>query len=189
MEFRLFYQGKLSTGSDRVEKQRIRRCFHPQLRTLWNQLPLSGIKDGEAPLGVSQDPGISQRALSRPVGTFQFIPLVNKRMHLIVELDIIFLRPQEPGELIGHAGDIDNRLKILFDALRMPALDELPKSDAPSDNEKPFHCLLEDDALVTKVSVLTDRLLEFDSDSDVKLLIHTKIKGVKVTWDNIGIIG
>jgi hypothetical protein len=70
------------------------------------------------------------------------------------------LRPEPPGALITQGGDIDNRLKTLFDALRMPHnLSELPKGSVPDVDQDPFFCLLEDDNLITAVSVKTDRLL------------------------------
>lgn len=51
-------------------------------------------------------------------------------------------------------GDIDNRLKTLFDALRLPnQTNELVGYDNPAPDENPFFCLLEDDSLITHVSV------------------------------------
>jgi hypothetical protein len=89
-----------------------------------------------------------------------FAPLVTGKNHLACELSITLLRQQAPGQLVGEGGDIDNRLKTLLDALRMPNTAEAQqaKIDTRSDDD-PIHCLLQDDALVTKVSVETDRLL------------------------------
>lgn len=190
MEFRLVYKGPLPTNGSVDEKQKLRRCFHPQLQTLWDQLPLSEIRNSGAPLGAPVHEEISQRTLSRPLGGFRFLPLVNQRLKLIAELEIMFLRPQEPGAILRHAGDIDNRIKTLIDALRMPAaVSELPAGDVPQADEDPFHCLLEDDALVTRLSISTDRLLTPSTPSDVNLLIHVRVRGVRVTHHNIGIIG
>jgi len=70
------------------------------------------------------------------------------------------LRNDAPGALI-RSGDLDNRIKTVFDALRMPTnVDELGGYDAPAEEEDPFYCLLEDDYLITHLSVETDRLLE-----------------------------
>jgi hypothetical protein len=91
------------------------------------------------------------------------------------------LRPEAPGSVITQGSDIDNRLKTLFDSLRMPKnLNELPSGISPSDIDNPFFCLLEDDNLITKVSVTTDRLLRIDSQqNDVLLVIHVVIKRLK----------
>jgi hypothetical protein len=49
-------------------------------------------------------------------------------------LKITLLRPEEPGAIILQSGDIDNRLKTLFDALSVPAQpNQLPKNDAPNE--------------------------------------------------------
>jgi hypothetical protein len=70
------------------------------------------------------------------------------------------LRPDAPGSLI-KSGDIDGRLKTLFDALRMPGPDENELAGAsPTDDENPLYCLLQDDRLISKVTVQTDLLLE-----------------------------
>ena len=113
-------------------------------------------------------------------------------MNLIARLEITFLRPEEPGCLITKGGDIDNRLKTLFDALRIPnEANELPSRVTPQDDEMPiFYCLLESDSLVTSVSVVTDRLLVQTGASDkVLLLIHTIVRGTRVTGINQNIHG
>lgn len=40
MEFTLVYQGVLRANGTPINKQRIRRKFHGQLKELWNQPPL-----------------------------------------------------------------------------------------------------------------------------------------------------
>ncbi len=73
-------------------------------------------------------------------------------------------------------GDIDNRLKTLFDALRIPDKKEQVRNHVPSDEENPIHVLLTDDTLVTGVKITTDQLLMlpeklYDS-NQVFLMIH-----------------
>ena len=49
---------------------------------------------------------------------------------------------------------------------------EIPKGDTPNETESPFYCVLEDDNLVTALSVTTDRLLEPEgSNSVVEMII------------------
>jgi len=67
-------------------------------------------------------------------------------------------------------------------------INELPPKEVPQEGEDPFFCLLEDDNLVTKLAVNTDRLLEIVNDrSEVILIIHVQIKGTRGIWANIGL--
>ena len=101
------------------------------------------------------------------VGTFKFLPFISHRLKMYCHLDILFLRPAAPGSIVGQGGDIDNRLKILFDGLRTPLQEnELPTTDSPGFNETPFLCLLENDDLITGFSVTTERLLKRPSDAE-----------------------
>jgi hypothetical protein len=95
---------------------------------------------------------------------------------LACQLSITFLRQQAPGQLLGEGGDIDNRLKTLSDALRMPTKDEAQqaKIEPLADND-PIHCLLQDDALVTKVSVETDRLLRAAAEFALVAIIQVRV--------------
>jgi len=48
---------------------------------------------------------------------------------------------------------------------------EMPKDDKPTEDEKLFFCLLEDDSLVTSVSVSADQLLEPLESGHVSVII------------------
>jgi hypothetical protein len=183
MEFRLTYRGQLKGNAGPDQKQRIRRFIHPQLATLWEQPPLTDLK--EALPGGQWAPADSPFA--RLVGPFTFRPLVTAAYDVVAEIDITFLRPEPPGLLVSNSGDIDNRIKTLLDALRMPQnLGELPANDAPAAEESPFCVLLEDDRLITHLAVTTDRLLEPSTHQlDVLLLMHVRVKVTRATMDNL----
>lgn len=171
MEFTLFYKGELPISKKRQaeKKQELRRYFHSQLKLLWKQPPLIN-----SPYLLNPTGDIS---LVFGFGGFQFIPLVSQRIYAVAELDITLLRPGPPGAII-KSGDVDNRLKIIVDSLKMPQQrDDLPEGDMPQEGETPFFCLLEDDNLITRVSVNTAQLL-IDSlnSSEVVLLIHVLTK-------------
>lgn len=155
MRFTLTYSGDLRANARPDHKHHLRRAFHTQLKTLWEQQPLFDSRkwfDGSSATTTIN--------LNRPIGGFRFVPLVSPDLHLVCELDIFMLRPEAPGAIITQGGDIDNRLKTLFDALRCPHNDkEIPKGVSPDETEQPFFCLLEDDLLISAVSVRTDRLL------------------------------
>ena len=104
----------------------------------------------------------------------------------------MFLRREPIGNMVfNRGGDIDNRIKALFDALRMPEKpDELPDSAMPEDSEKPFFCLLESDRLITSFRIESERLLgpmKPEDSANVKLVIRATIKVHKLTYWNMGL--
>ncbi|HEX5229252.1 MAG TPA: hypothetical protein VFW44_16165 [Bryobacteraceae bacterium] len=107
-------------------------------------------------------------------GKHGFVPLVRKREDTYCSLNILFLRRDVPGKIIS-GGDLDNRLKTLFDALKVPESTKgLP--DFPEAGFDPIFCLLDDDDQITSLNVVTDRILSplrADEDrDDVVLVIH-----------------
>jgi hypothetical protein len=118
---------------------------------------------------------------------FTFVPLVAAEMNVIAELSIVLLRPEPPGGLLTQGGDIDNRLKTLFDALSMPQqTNSLSPTAAPESGETPFFCLLENDNLVTSVAVRTEQLLEPDIDHAlVDVTVHVRTRVTRPTLGNM----
>jgi len=108
---------------------------------------------------------------------YRFLPLVTRRLSLICRLNILMLRQGEPGGVIS-AGDLDNRVKTLFDALRKPKGKSELGGEAPVEGEDPFFCLLEDDSLSTHTIVETDTLLEPVEGlvSDVRVVIGVTVR-------------
>src|SRR5215218_4838654 len=79
-------------------------------------------------------------------------PLVCKPLHLLAEIGILMLRSELPGGHRNEWGDIDSRLKTLFDALRVPGVpQEIASNTRPSSANEPHFILLEDDALITRI--------------------------------------
>ena len=155
IDFTLTYEGPIPSGSNAarvVEKQAIRRQFHPQLARWWETGALAATLAEIRKNRTIWDKFIFCR-LAADTG-FTFVPLVIRDLKLVCSLDILFLRP-EGDPLVKNDGDLDNRLKVIFDALRMPhERVEIPNGDQPADNERPyFYCLVEDDSLITGVSV------------------------------------
>ena len=150
-----------------THKQEIRRVFHCQLKEFWNSSPIDLTKK-------------ESKSMLKKIGDYHFFPIVPTDHNEIAELEIIMLRPgQGPGSIIAEGGDIDNRLKTLFDSLTIPKKSEIPPDDKPEKSEDPFYCLLEDDVLIANLSVATDRLLKPDKPkSYVKLIIRVQIKHV-----------
>jgi hypothetical protein len=93
-------------------------------------------------------------------------------------LNILFLRRDRPGRIVQAGGDLDNRLKTLMDALKVPdTTSGLPEPPEPDYN--PIFCLLQDDSQVTALHIVTDRILaplvSSEKDNDVVLIIHVHV--------------
>lgn len=186
MQFRLTYEGELlgaSRSNTRAgHKHAIRRAFHRQLRRLWQVHPaFEGSRpDPDYKGSVDEWFKHSQAAVIENYerAGFRFYPLATRQLSLLCGIDILFLRPDTPGSVIA-SGDIDNRLKTIFDALRMPRDRAEAGGCSPSGDEDPFFCLLEDDSLISSASVETDTLLqptgsEWDR-NDARLVITARL--------------
>lgn len=180
MEFHLIYDGPLSSASNnsrKEEKHQIRLALHPQLTELWRTDPT-----------LLRLQGIWQQHNLVKIGNFIFMPLVTSKRYLHCHLEITFLRPGPLGRLVLQGGDIDNRLKTLFDALRVPqGLDEIPGASPLGPGI--ICCLLEDDSLISGFNVQTDQLLggeagggEAIPSSRVHLLLRVIVKSSMATF-------
>jgi len=186
VQFSLFYRGDLKANRGAAEKHDLRRHFHVQLAELWKHLPLSDNREFLA--SPTQQGKVS---VVQEIGAFKFAPLVTKNLDMTAELEIVMLRPGSPGSVITHGGDIDNRLKTLLDALKIPSEPTaLPSGALPGPDETPFFTLLEDDRLLTGISVRTDRLLDANAgQSEVLLLIRVTTRASRATFANLGLSG
>ncbi len=106
MQFTLTYTGSLKAASqtnNRVsDKQHIRREFHKQLKVLWKQRPLNHMP----PLCPASVHDPAKVPLIHECQGFTFVPLVSTSLNLVADLDIILLRPEEPGNILVQSGDL-----------------------------------------------------------------------------------
>jgi hypothetical protein len=220
MRFRLTYEGELYAsgrdpeGGQRVpmaeHKQRIRKQFHGQLKQFWqnnkflrdhqvkpiefNLTPAQMVQFIGSLGGPHQEkvPMAEYIASKYQRNGYRFVPLVREDISILCSLDILFLRRDFPLGVIS-AGDLDNRVKTLIDALRIPKnANELRGNETPAEGEDPFFCLLEDDDLVTALRVETDMLLDPPKNegtdaarSEVKLVISVELRPDNVTMFNL----
>ena len=184
MRFTLHYRGRLKSAASPRDKQALRRHFHVQLRRLWSEAPLTAYRGFLTP---NSDP-CSLSAITEANG-FQFAHLICERLGTVAELEVLLLWPQPPGAIVSAGGDIDNRLKTLFDALRAPReATALPTGETPGTDETPFFVLLEDDRLITRVTVETAQLLEPSTDSaDVELWLRVRVRQVRTMNGTLGL--
>jgi hypothetical protein len=182
MEFTLYYKGQLRSGNAkgiRKLKHHLRMHFSGQLYQLWRH------KEDRARQFYRAIPDVSKNAHTFKVGAFRFVPLVTKGG--IAELEIIMLRPEAPGSVISSGGDIDNRIKTLLDGLCLPTAHQIPPRASPAETDEVHLCLLEDDRLVTRLSVETQELLEANVNAkEVVLLIKVRARDIREIEPRIG---
>ncbi|VAW11027.1 hypothetical protein MNBD_ALPHA09-1036 [hydrothermal vent metagenome] len=122
-------------------------------------------------------------------GDWKFIPLVTKELELNCSIDVLFLRPDRPVDVVW-GGDIDSRIKTLIDSLKVPDVNDGYNEIKPDSSDPRLFCLLEDDNLVTELRIRTDQLLEPLSSNEEKtgtfLVITVDISPYNATWSNVG---
>jgi hypothetical protein len=188
MEFRLVYSGELlgasRTDTRSTHKHEIRKNFHFQLKRLWE------ISANLREWYMHDDPGQPVvRTWERHAKRFRFngvsyVPLNFEELGVGCRIDVLMLRPDQPGQTLIQSGDIDNRLKTLFDALRIPKEAERGEMEG---GESPFYCLLEDDSLINHVSVTTDLLLGEKDKNRVQLVLTVNLWPITHTMLNMGV--
>lgn len=212
--------GSSRTNTRAELKHDIRREFHPQLRRLWTthhgltDMAYRIFQNDRTPLGFeyrARHESIIQELRKDPekftkfgfdagvdiIGTrwercgYKFVPLVTKDEYLRASLDILLLRPDEP-RFVVESGDLDARVKTIFDSLRLP--DSLAETGGkgPQTDETPFYCLFSDDKLISEIRVSTDELLVLPKERDVNpndvfLVIHVTLKPTSrpSLWGNV----
>lgn len=207
MKFTLTYEGELRSNDDYRRKWDIRKHFHPQLQELWRiSAPLQSIekiarvpKEGyfiiETHHSVQDanfqrpEEGPETIELLAPIasGGRYFKPLIRNTLALHCGLKILFLRKENPGR-IYQGGDLDNRLKTLFDALSVPNDSQIVNDPTIED---PIFCLLEDDALIKSIDVDTQRLLTRPNASqhEVHLVIEIDVRVTEAHMYNQPFLG
>ena len=183
MEFRLTYEGPLKANGDLRAKHLIRQQFHQQLSELWKTHGiLRPLRESESRFKTLIDPRYG----------FNFVPLVRDKFSLGCGFDILFLRREAPGAVL-HGGDLDNRIKTLIDALKMPENVGELRGIEPLDGEDPFFCVMEKDSLLCDLRVTTDRLLWpvklGENEHNVHLMIQVKVSVIdpSKTWVGWGL--
>ncbi len=186
MEFYLTYQGSLPSNGSPVEKHIIRKVFHDQLKILWEMPPLVESKQEF----LSEIDDSAHIDILKKRGGIKFAPLICNKLHLYAILEITLLWPDKPGSII-NTGDIDNRLKTLFDALSLPDENQIKQvlKNEPYEDIKNsiFYCLLEDDKLIQSVNIKTHTWLSSNTTPDILSVIRVNIKANRQIFANIGI--
>ena len=186
MKFKLLYFGEILINPKKRAQHvsDIRMQFHPQLKKLLEHEPWTNLTQYMGP-NAQKSP-----IITRHVGGIDWNPIITPKLKLIAELDIQMLHP----EIIGvPRSDIDNRIKTLFDGLRCPQNEHEIGQNVPRD-AGPIYTLLDDDHLITKISVNTSHLLSthmFDpelvktSPDCVFMMIDVNLRVAEGTLENL----
>jgi hypothetical protein len=212
LRFHLVYSGPLSASGNKSkleEASQIRAALSPQIKHLWDThhslqvLKMEGARPPQN-VGMTVAMGPGGRASPRQmlnmgyvdlipallINDKPFVPLVRRSLDLNCEIDILFLRQQDPGELISQGGDIDNRIKTLLDALRLPDKDEDARAPTPVSKEGCIFTLMESDTLVSRLNIDTDRLLfpQTEKPNEVHLVIEITLNVLRVGPHNMCLV-
>lgn len=197
VEFWLTYRGPLKatqrdprTGSSIKQKHwhlkhAMREQFHWQLKAVWESHPVLLAKRQDESSMICA----AKLADEFKIPPWSFVPLVMDRLDVLCGIDIVMLRLDHPGDSVW-SGDIDNRVKTIIDALEVPGAHS-GYADLPFEGEiNPLYCLLENDQLLTSISVETGRLLKAPDGVDpswADVSIRVRIKPENVTMLNLGL--
>lgn len=150
-------------------KQTIRRDFSIQIAHLWQTDPMlhaalqhSGGYFADAQLQDKKVANISPWEAFWRVPTCGYLAsaIVTRQNGLLCELDVELWRREAPGAILhsgGQTPDLDNRLKTLFDALRIPLCDSDVPGNMWGSGQEELDCLLEDDGLISKLTIDTKK--------------------------------
>jgi hypothetical protein len=128
---------------------------------------------------------------------YKFVPLVSSHLGLTCGLDILLLQKDKAAP-IGQTGDIDNRLKTLFDALQVPQNCSEIEGDKEAAEDPYFFCLTENDSLITDVRVTVDKWLApytppkgpgaSHPENFVHLVITVKVRPSVFSYENLAFV-
>jgi hypothetical protein len=180
MRLTLRYKDELAASSrsnSRVpEKHHIRQQLHAQLAVFWSQhavLKTFDVKDLQVATRSGgkfevERPIVGLRNFwwRYPLCGINFVPIVTEVQEAHCHIDIRIYRRVDAGGFLFEGGDLDNRLKTFFDALRVPhTKDQLPTdlgcpdTDDTAKDWPPLFCLLDDDRGITKLSIESLKML------------------------------
>lgn len=172
VKFRLKYDGPLPSASNgnsrRKEKNQIRWKLHHQLVTV--------VMEGNFGAFKKRDEGEAATFARRKFKDCRFGAVISASHELICNLSIQLERRDLIGGIFSPEGDLDNRIKTLLDALRLPQNEnEVMPPDDPN-QKKTCLCLLEDDSLITGLNIQTITSLEDLPKGHVRLSIDVEVK-------------
>jgi len=182
MEFCLFYEGKLKSRDNAHGKHQIRQYLHGQMRSLCNSVRFQdSFRQDES--GIT---GIHGKNMFVEHGDKKFWFLISEHACAVVDLSITLLVPHDVGKIVQNGGDLDNRIKTLFDALRVPAVQsEIPSSDTFQYGTEGMYCLLQDDKLIDRIAIKSYKDHSSVAEDHVRCIIEVSTKITQASMYNL----
>lgn len=185
MEFCLHYDGKLKSNDNASGKHAIRIALHSQIKALCSDSMFKGLFESNAEK-VKQNTG---KPLYIEHAHKKFYFLVSEHLRTVVDLDICLLLPHDVGAIVNNGGDLDNRIKTLFDALRIPITTaEIPPSDSFDYSSDGMYCLLQDDKLINKITIQGFKDYDPIAADSVRCTIRVTTKITAALYGNLSFI-
>ena len=181
MEFCLHYYGVLKSADNASGKHAIRKELHAQIKSLCLSTAF------ESAFNESKKP---EDSLFIEHGSKRYWFLISEKLSTILDVHITLFAPHKIDSIINNGGDIDNRIKTLFDAMRAPSVaSEIPKNDDfDYQAEGGMYCLLQDDKLINRISVQSYQDHSPESPNHVRCLIECKTRITAALWGNLNFV-
>jgi len=185
MEFCLHYYGRLKSRDTAAGKHEIRKALHSQIKSLCEAAPFAQAFKGD----IEERRKPTEKPMFIEHGDRRYWFLISEYLKTVADLNITTLVPHEVGRIVQNGGDIDNRIKTLFDALRVPSVpSEIPASDSFDYTKGGMYCLLEDDKLINRISIRSYQDHAPDDTDSVRCLIEVETKITAACWGNLGFV-
>ncbi|WP_143748924.1 hypothetical protein [Mesorhizobium sophorae] len=112
-----------------------------------------------------------------------FVVVASERASLFIRMDVHFYEPAGGLSVASDVADVDNRVKVLFDLLRLP---DQPKHIPPG--LQPHYCLMEDDRLIWELTVKRHRLLRSFEGAEYATRLDVSVLPSRGTMGNLSIV-
>ena len=123
---------------------------------------------------------------ARTIREQRFAPLYGKHVKVQIMLDLVLLTGTPERKSALSSGDLDNRLKRIIDALRMPSqADEVYEDPISPDT---CYCLMDDDSGVSSVSAKLGPFLGSNDPEESFVFIKARGTPEAVTLENLALL-
>jgi len=182
MDIVLTYRGRIpAKRSDREAVWAIRREFHTQLAKLWGKEPFSVLRRWEDSNFEAGAPHFTRHWRDQT-----FVPFLGEDVGVGANIDITLLTGMPAKKRVVSSGDLDNRIKRLIDALRVPKGEGEMVESLPADAR--WYCLLEDDDVVISVTARLGAYLASDDPAEAFAFIRVRPSALRVTLSNLSML-
>lgn len=159
----------------------MRRSFSAQLEKVWGKAPFETLKEWEDTAFAAGAP-----KFTRAVSGQTFVPLYGRDVGVGVDLDITLLTGMPVRKAVISAGDLDNRVKRIIDALRVPnGQGEMSHKLSPGGR---YYCLMEDDDAVLSLGARLGPYLGSDDTAVSFAIVRVRPIAMRVTLGNLAML-